>query len=220
MTMTTTEDQEVLVQCRFGSTSDVRAKLAGSPHLDSLAVEGAVHRELEQTAPDAEYLQGLANALVALLPSSYAAVKRLLAIASPKAVYELHFSIFGALNRSDFNELEQDGVEYMLAEYLREVKSTAAYAAWKAGLVLGEDWLSPRTETLLRRLMRTARNPAGRLGAINGYRFIVQRRKTFTAEEFAVLNTVAERDKNLKVREQAEFDLNRLRGMASESPVN
>jgi hypothetical protein len=49
---------------------------------------------------------------------------------------------------------------------------------------------------------------------------IVQRRKTFTAEEFAVLSAVAERDKNLKVREQAEFDLNRLRGMASESPAN
>ncbi len=218
--MTATEDQEVLAQCRFGSTSDVRSKLIGKPHLDGLAVESAVRLELERAAPDVEYIQGLANALVALLPSSYEAVKRLLAMTAPKSAYELHFSLFGALNRADFNELEQDGVEYMLVEYLRQVKSTAAYAAWKAGLVLAEDWLSPRTEAMLRRLMRTARYPAGRLGAINGYRFIVQRRKTFTAEEFAVLRAVAEREKNGKVREQAEFDLNRLRGMAGESPVN
>jgi hypothetical protein len=218
--MATIEDQQVLGQCRFGPISGVRAKLAENPHLDSLAVEDAVNRELEQTAPNLEYLQGLANALVALLPSSYASVKRLLAIGTPKGVYELHFSIFGALNRSDFNELEQDGVEYMLAEYLREVKSTASYAAWKAGLVLGEDWLSPKTEKLLKMLMRTARYPAGRLGAINGYRFIMQRRRTFTAEEFALLSAVARSDKSGKVREQADFDLNRLRSMQSESAAN
>jgi hypothetical protein len=218
--MATIEDQQVLGQCCFGHTSEVRAKLAQSPHLDGLAVEDAVNRELEQTAPNLEYLQGLANALVALLPSSYASVKRLLSIGTPKGVFELHFSIFGALNRSDFNELEQDGVEYMLAEYLQEVKSTASYAAWKAGLVLGEDWLSPRTERLLRMLMRMARYPAGRLGAINGYRFIVQRRRTFTAEEFAPLIVVSRRDKSRKVREQADFDLNRLRSMQSEIAAN
>jgi len=125
------------------------------------------------------------KALVALLPSSHAAFTRLWFASAPKGVYELHFSAFVALNRSDFNELEQDGAEYMLFEYLRRVNSTAAYAAWKEGLVLGEDRLSPRTESLLKELMQTALYPAGRQGAINGYGFIVQRRETFIAEEFA-----------------------------------
>jgi hypothetical protein len=218
--MASTEDRRILCQCRFGTTSEVRAKLAENPQLDSLAVESAVNLELEQPAPNLEYLQGLGNALVASLPSSHASVKRLLSIGTPKEVYELHFAIFGALNRSDFNELEQDGMEYMLAEYLREVKSTASYAAWKAGLVLGEDWLSLRTERLLKVLMRTARYPAGRLGAINGYRFIMQRRGTFTAEEFAPLSAAARSDKSGKVREQADFDLNRLRSLQSENVAN
>jgi hypothetical protein len=130
-------------------------------------------------------------------------------------VYEIHFSIFGALNRSDFNDLESDGIEYILVDYLSEVKSSSSYAAWKAGLVLGEDWRSPKSELTLKRLMRSARFPAGRLGAINGYRFIVQRRGTFTPEEFSPLRAVAHRDKSKKVRDDAEFHLNRLHGIQS-----
>jgi hypothetical protein len=172
-----------------------------------------VNRELKLPAPDLEYLQGLANALVALLPNSYTAIKRLLGMANPKEIYELHFSIFGALNRSDFNELEQDGLEYLLAEYLRGVNSTAAYAAWKAGLVLGEDWLTPKTEGLLADLMTTARFPAGRLGAINGYRWVVQQRGTSTDAELAPLRRVARNDKSLKVRENAKFNLKHLSDM-------
>jgi hypothetical protein len=212
--------KESIMRCCFGTRDEVRADLLKNQLFDCKAVEEATSKELTLENPDLKYLQALANALIAFLPTSHAVVQRLLLMSKPRSVFELHFSMFVALSRSDFNGLEQDGVEYMLSEYLREVKSTASYAAWKAGLVLGEDWLSPRTEALLKRLMRTARNPAGRLGAINGYRFIVQRRKTFTPEEFAVLEAVAERDKNLKVREQAEFDLNRLRTMQSENTTS
>jgi hypothetical protein len=210
--MATIEDRKILGQC-LGYIPEVRAKLIQHPHLDGAAVEDAVRRELEQPTPNLEYLQALATALVALLPSSHAAFTRLLFASAPKGVYELRFSAFVALNRSDFNELEQDGVEYLLFEYLRGVKSTAAYAAWKAGLVLGEDWLSPRTERLLKEPMKMARYPAGRLGAINGYRFIVQRRKTFTAEEFAPLSAAAHSVSSRKVREWARFHLERLRSM-------
>lgn len=209
--------KELLMRCCLAFVAEIRINLIDSPDIDCDTIELAAMDELKESEPDLTYIQALSYGLVALLPSSYAGLQRILALTTPKLVYEFHFSIFGALERSDFNKLEQDGIETLLSDYLREVKSTAAFAAWKAGLVLGEGWLSPRSEALLKTLMRTARNPAGRLGAINGYRFIVQRRKTFTAEEFAVLGVVAERDKNLKVREQAQFDLNRLRGIASET---
>jgi hypothetical protein len=209
------DDQETLAECRFGSIAEVRALLIENSHIDIATVENAVNRELEQSTPKLDRLQGLARALVALLPSSYSAVRRLLLAGAPKAVYEVHFSIFGALDRSLFNDLEQDGIEYAIVDYLSAVKSTSSYAAWKAGLVLGEDWISPQSELELKKLMKSARFPAGRLGAINGYRFILQRRRTLTTEELAPLLAAASRDKSSKVRDDAQFHIKRLRGLQS-----
>jgi hypothetical protein len=173
-----------------------------------------VNRELKKTLCDVDLLQALANALIALLPLSTRAIERLLSAANPRCVYELHFSLFGALSKAYFNDLEQDGIEYLLMTYLSEVRSTSSYAAWKAGLLLGEDWRSPRSEALLIRLMMSAKFPAGRMGAINGYRFVIERRKTFTTEELSPLRAVAKSDKSAKVRQDAKFHLARLRKMA------
>lgn len=207
--------QKMVREFRNTRISRVRESLAVQDRLDSAAVETMLNRELKNPIPDTDYLEGLANALVALLPRSTRTVERLLSQSAPNCIYELHFSIFGALGRSDLNDLEQDGIEYMLMEYLLGVKSTSAYAAWKAGLVLGEDWLSPRAEHLLVRLMMTAKFPAGRMGAINGYRFVVERRKSFTTGELSPLRIVARSDKSSKVRGYAKFHLSRLREMSS-----
>ena len=206
-------DHEILNQCRYGPVSQVRALLFKNPQVDGVVIEHALAEEFNKPAAEKDFLQGLAKALIALLPSTYTLMKNLLSAKAPGRVFEVHFSIFGALSRSDFNGLEQEGLEYMLGQYLFDATSTAAYAAWKAGLVLAEDWLSPRSERLLIKLMAQAKYPAGRLGAINGYRFIVEHRRTFTEEEIRPMRITARKDKSEKVREQAQFHLDRFTGM-------
>jgi hypothetical protein len=68
----------------------------------------------------------------------------------------------------------------------------------------------PRSEKLLLSMMINARYPAGRLGAINGYRFIVQRRKTFTNAELTPLRKLARSDPSKGVRDEARFEVRRL----------
>jgi hypothetical protein len=193
-----------------GRVSSIREQLHENPDLDALTIERRLTEELQHVRVDLEFIQDLGRALVALLPSSYPSVQRILSVTNPRMVFEVHFEIFGAFNKRDFNCLEQDGIEYMLAEYIFNVRSVASFAAWKAGLVLAEGWLSTRSEALLVRLMMEARFPAGRMGAINGYRWIIQHRKTFDAEELRPLRVVARNDKSDKVRSNAKFHLNWL----------
>ena len=55
-------------------------------------------------------------------------------------------------------------------------------------------------------LMTRARFPAGRLGAINGYTWLVGRRKTFSSEELFPLHRVARQDAGAqRVRRYARF---------------
>ena len=204
------------MRCCFAWTQEVRGNLSKHPEITPTVVAVEAEAETANPTSDLEYIQALASAVVALLPASYESLSSLLSMSSPKAVYELHFSIFASLDRSAFNPLEQDGLQYLLSEYLHNVRSTEAYAAWKAGLVLGEGWLSARSEGLLQRLIATARYPAGRLGAVNGYRFIMQRRKTYTAKEFGVIRRAARTDTSLRVREAAAFWTKQLRQMQIE----
>jgi hypothetical protein len=152
----------------------------------------------------------MARAVASLLPDSWSLMRELLFTTKPKAVYEVHFSLFGSLDPDNFNQLERDGIELLLVEYLFQVRSTAEFAAWKAGLVLGEEWRSERSEMELRWLMTSARFPAGRMGGINGYRFIVQRRETFVEDELRPLRSLVRTDKSQTVREGAKFHLDRL----------
>ena len=197
-----------------GRVADIRRRLKRGVKLDLKDVEKLIKAQLRAEVISENAFDGYGKLLVAMLPQSHSAITQFLLASEPLALYELHFSIFGAFNRGDFNATEQDGIEYLISEYLYNVNSSASYAAWKAGLVLGEDWLCPRSEHLLKCLMRVARFPAGRMGAINGYRFVVERRKTFRPEELKPLGAVARTDGSRRVRDDARFHLNRLKKMA------
>jgi hypothetical protein len=236
-------DIAFVFRCEHLGASGVRRELANYPHLDvaaievvlkdrleghfqrpeyiqglvayrkSLSTEAQENRERAREYGVPEFLQGLPEILIALLPSSYGLVKSVLSMTVPKAVYEMHFTMFALLERQEFNSLEQDGIELLLREYLMKVRSTAAFAAWKAGLVLAEEWLSDRSESLLIELMASARFPAGRLGAINGYRWLVAHRRTFSHAEFEPLSRAAQNDPSERVRGWAKFHLKEMRRM-------
>lgn len=204
-----------LSQCQHLSVSGIRKELQKSPDINREKISGKIESVLNQrigeSIPDLNYLQSLSTALIALLPSSYEAVIRILSARSPNAIYEVQFSMFVLLEKADFNQLERDGIELLLEDYLMDVPSTAAYAAWKAGLVLGFQWRSTRTERRLRELIKDARFPAGRLGAINGYAWLLNQRKTFSSEELAPLRMAGRNDPSAKVRQNAKFHLGMIK---------
>ena len=200
-----------LVVCENKNPRGIRNELVDFPTIDGTFIEEVLKEKLAEPDLDLKYLMYLAWALVALLPSSYESVQRVLSSRSPVGIYEVHFSIFNALDRDEFNRLEQDGIEALLAEYLMNARSTAAYAAWEAGHVMGHDWFSPRTERALIHLIANARFPAGRLGAINGYSWLVQYMQATTRAGLAPLKSAARNDPSKSVRDQAKFEISSIK---------
>jgi hypothetical protein len=188
----------------------IRERIVEFPGLVDL-LESALQKHLLEPPLNLDSVRDLSFALIALLPSSHDAVTRMLSARSPHGIYEAHFSMFVALDREALDPLQRDGIEFLLGDYLRNVRSAAAYAAWKAGLVLGFEWHSPRTERLLVDLIAHARFPAGRLGAINGYQWLVEHRKTFLPVELTPLHKAARSDPSEKVRSLARFHLNQMK---------
>jgi len=199
-----------LGRCEFGAASDVRDAIRGNPELDLKRIARYSRSESALRFASASVLGGMGRAVAACLPDSFDVARDLLFSPKSKCIFEAQFSFFGALDPENFNQLEKDGIELLLVEYLSRVRSTESYAAWKAGMVLGEEWRSSRSELELRWLMKSARFPAGRLGAINGFRFIIQKRRTFTADELLPLRSLARSDKSRAVRKLARFHMDRL----------
>jgi hypothetical protein len=202
--------RKTLAKLEFGSVLEAREALALNGEINPPVIASVLEEELQLRQPDIGLLNGIGKAMVALLPGSYDALKHMLFSSAPQGVFEVHFSIFSLLEPQEFNELERDGMEWLLTEYLFQVRSTKAYAAWRAGLALGDEWLSPRSEATLRRLIESAKYPAGRMGAINGYRYLVEHRRTFSHGELAALSAASRNDRSERVLEDAKFHLKRM----------
>jgi hypothetical protein len=200
-----------LAVCESQNPRGIRKQLINFPGIDSALIEDVLENKLADPKLSPESPMYLAWGLVALFPSSCESVRRILFRRSPANIFEVHFSIFNSLDRDDFNPLEQGGIETLLAEYLMNISSTAAFAAWEAGHIMGHEWYSPRTERALVDLIARARFPAGRLGAINGYSWIANHKENITRADLAPLNRAARYDPSERVRTQARFEIDRVK---------
>src|SRR5271157_2629455 len=77
-----------------------------------LSIEAQEEAERNQRGPGylrgvPPFLQGFPDALIALLPSSFSSVNRILSMTAPRAIFEVHFTMFSLLEKGELNQLEQ-----------------------------------------------------------------------------------------------------------------
>lgn len=88
---------------------------------------------------DEKLRAGAVRLIVALLPKTFAALESLLRDCSSPLWYEVHFTIFCALERDNFAPADQARVKQLIREYLLNIRSGSGFAAWKAGDLLGDE---------------------------------------------------------------------------------
>jgi hypothetical protein len=162
---------------------------------------------------------GAARLVIALLPRTFDLFEEILSDQSSPYWYEIHFAMFSALDRSDLDENSQRRVISLVRDYILQIPREAGYAAWKAGDLLGDEWLDIETRKILMELALAAKYRAGRKAALHGIEEALERDpETYRDELMRVLRQVAKNDPSNMVRGYAQYAL-RLRGGQSPSRV-
>ncbi|MGA8075624.1 MAG: hypothetical protein WB995_19270 [Candidatus Acidiferrales bacterium] len=151
---------------------------------------------------------GAARVIVALLPETFSSVKQLLSDSKSRLWHEVHFIIFAALDRKELGKNDQTRVLKLIYAYLKEAKSDAGYAAWEAGLLLGDEWRSEQTVQMLEELLFSAKYPSGRKSALHGIKHaLTQASPAQRTHLFSLIERVANEDRSATVRLAARLDL-------------
>jgi len=151
---------------------------------------------------------GAARTIVALLPESFSSIKELLSDSESRLWHQVHFIIFAALDRKELRKNDQIRVLKLIQSYIREAKSSAGYAAWKAGYMLGDNWLSEETVKMLEELLFSAKYPAGRKSALHGIKHALTRASPAQRTHlFSLIQRVANEDRSAAVRLAARLEL-------------
>jgi len=151
---------------------------------------------------------GAVRLIVALLPESFAIVESLLADFSTPLWYEVHFTMFCALDRADLVPADQARVLQSIRKYLRSIGTDAGFAAWKAGDLLGDKWRDSHTVEMLGELLLSARYASGRKAALHGIEHALNHATKAEAEKLsALVRKTAQEDRSIEVRRYAGLAL-------------
>ena len=116
--------------------------------------------------------------IVALLPTSLAAIADLLSRCQNKHHYEVHFTLFCYLDSAqempDASSLTKD-VLLLVENYLMTVPRKTALAAWMAGDMLGDHWNAQQALPLLMKTAQGAKYSVGRVQSVLGLGRILDR---------------------------------------------
>jgi len=157
---------------------------------------------------DERLRSGAIRLIVALLPKTFAVFEKLLFDFSKPLWYEVHFTAFSALDRSDLSEADQKLVLALVERYLLNTKSDAGFAAWKAGDILGDEWYAPETVEILERLLSSAHYVAGRNAALHGLQHAISKVAPTERERLlSLVRKVASEDPSAAVRDYATYTL-------------
>lgn len=151
------------------------------------------------------------KALVALVPDSVSIIRKWLTRNSGAYVYEVHFTLFCFLDNvptmTNTREFAAE-IPTLLEEYLLQVKSDSAQAAWMAGDLLGDHWQVTEALPILIRVAKEARFAVGRNAAIHGLGHILTKlKKADKRPIITLLNEIVNYDASHKVRGQAKMVL-------------
>lgn len=155
--------------------------------------------------------------LVCSVPASIPVIERLITRFDNQIDYEVHFSLFcwlDSLQHVPQTELVSQfilRIPYMIGRYLLQVPVKTASAAWMAGDLLGDHWTVQPALPILLSMAVSARNVAGRLGALHGleqiYRRVAIEERVLIDEAFELLR---KDDRSERVRSSAGRTIERL----------
>ena len=159
---------------------------------------------------DCDLRSGAVRTIVAGLPGTFPVVEQVMCDFDSNLWYEVHFTLFSALDRVNLTERDQSRVLELIGRYLSNVKSEAGFAAWKAGDLLGDEWRSPRTLDLLKHLAVSAPYVAGRKGALHGLEESLRKVRSKERKKIRLLlRKIASSDSSREVRQSANCILKR-----------
>jgi len=151
---------------------------------------------------------GAARTIVALLPETFSSVTELLSDSKSRLWHEVHFIILAGLDRKALRKNDQIRVLKLIQSYIREAKSNAGYAAWKAGHMLGDNWRSEETMKMLEELLFSAIYPSGRKSALHGIKHaLIQASPAQSRHLFSLIQRIASEDRSAAVRLAARLAL-------------
>lgn len=157
---------------------------------------------------DEKLRTGAVRLIVALLPTTFPVLEKLLSDFSMPLWYEVHFTAFSSLDRGDLSEADQKRVLTLVEKYLANAKSEAGFAAWKAGDILGDEWYGPDTVVILERLLSSARYVAGRNAALHGIQHAMNEAPPSERNRLlSLVRKVASEDPSGEVRDYASYTL-------------
>lgn len=148
-----------------------------------------------------------AKALIALIPDSKETIRSFLEKRSDVASFEFHFSVFCFLDKTpnlpNAEHFTQE-VPILVEQYLLNLRTETARAGWMAGEMLGEHWPEAEALPTLRRVARSARFVAGRLGALHGLAHALSKMDGPKRESvIGAVNQIAKYDRSSRVRSYA-----------------
>jgi hypothetical protein len=199
----------LIENCNYDSSS-ILDELKKLDHSQQATLENYAARMLADyhLRRNEELRNGAVRLIVALLPKTFPFLEKLLSDFSIPLWYEVHFTAFSALDRSDLNKTDQKQVLALVERYLINVSSDAGFAAWKAGDMLGDEWYAHDTVEILTRVVRSARYVAGRNGALHGIQHAMSEATPSEKERLlSLVRKVASEDTSAEVRDYATYTL-------------
>jgi hypothetical protein len=146
--------------------------------------------------------------IVEFLPHTFPLLERVLTTYNWPFWHEAQFIALAWLVRSERNRSEQHEVLALVEKNLMTIRSEAGMAAWKAGDMLGDEWLCPDTIKILERVVLAAPYVAGRKGAVHGIAHAIEKAGGVgTKRLLQLLRRVSVEDRSADVRSYAEYFL-------------
>lgn len=146
--------------------------------------------------------------IVEFLPHTFPLLERVLNTYNWPYWYEAQFTALVWLVRRECDRSEQRKVLALVEKNLMSVRSEAGAAAWKAGDMLGDEWLRADTVKILERVVIAAPYVAGRKGAIHGIAEAIEHGGAGRKKQLiSLLRRIASEDRSAAVRDYANYYL-------------
>lgn len=151
---------------------------------------------------------------IALLPDTLSVIRDCITRSTSKVDYECQFTLFCFLDEVQPLPLDAsivDGILIEIRDYLMNVSTNTAHAAWMAGDLLGHHWMTTKAVPNLLDVLQTARFVAGRLAALHGLKMMMTECNEEIRDRIGVcLRNVVETDRSEIVRIMAERLLGKI----------
>ena len=146
---------------------------------------------------------GLIKIIIGIIPYSINLIEKILRLKRNKYDYELHFTLFCYIDNIIYTKDEGliTRLIKVLIDYLKNVKTNTAKAAWMAGHLLGDHWPTHKALPALIEIVRSSGNRIGREAAISGLGELYKKVNSKEKKKItSILKDIVEQDPSKEVR--------------------